>query len=73
MQMRFYLLPADQGKTTCINFDHVAYIQLGAQTIELHFIGVETPMVITKTPTTLALVAKGMDLSDSSKDLVNAL
>jgi hypothetical protein len=71
--MRFYLLPADQGKTTCINFDHVAYIQLGAQTIEVHFIGVEAPMVITKTPTTLALVAKGMDLSDSSKDMVSTL
>jgi len=71
--MRFFLLPADQGKTTCINFDHVAYIQLGAQTIEVHFIGVEAPMVITKTPTTLALVAKGMDLSDSSKDMVSTL
>jgi hypothetical protein len=71
--MRFYLLPADQGKTTCINFDHVAFIQLGAQTIEVHFIGVEAPMVITKTPTTLALVAKGMDLSDSSKDMVSTL
>ena len=71
--MRFYLLPAEQGKTTCINFDHVAYIQLGAQTIEVHFIGVEAPMVITKTPTTLALVAKGMDLSDSSKDMVSTL
>jgi hypothetical protein len=71
--MRFYLLPAEQGKTTCINFDHVAYIQLGAQTIEVHFIGVETPMVITKTPATLALVAKGMDLSDSSKDMVSTL
>ena len=71
--MRFYMLPADQGKTTCINFDHVAYVQLGAQTIELHFIGVEEPMVITKSAVTLSLVAKGMDLSDSSKDLVNAL
>jgi hypothetical protein len=71
--MRFYLLPAEQGKTTCINFDHVAYIQLGPQTIELHFIGVEAPMVVTKTPTTLSLVAKGMDLSDSSKDLVSTL
>ena len=71
--MRFYILPTEQGKTTCINFDHVAYIHLGAQTIELHFIGVETPMVITKSATTLTLVAKGMDLSDSSKDLVNAL
>ena len=71
--MRFYMLPAEQGKTTCINFEHVAYIHLGAKTIELHFIGVEAPMVITKSPTTLALVAKGMDLSDSSKDLVSTL
>lgn len=71
--MRFYLLPTDQGETTCINFDHVAYIRLRAKEIELHFIGVELPMVITKTPATLALVAKGMDLSDSSKDLVSTL
>jgi len=71
--MRFYLLPIDQGTTTCINFEHVAYIQLGPQTIELHFIGVEAPMVIKKTATTLSLVAKGMDLSDTSKDLVNTL
>ena len=71
--MRFYLLPIEQGETTCINFDHVAYIRLGAKTIELHFIGVEKPMVIAKTPTTLALVAKGMDLSDTSKDLVSTL
>jgi hypothetical protein len=71
--MRFYILPTEQGKTTCINFDHVAYIQVGAQSIELHFIGVEAPMVITKSPTTLALVAKGMDLSDASKDLVGTL
>jgi len=71
--MRFYILPAEQGKTTCINFDHVAYIHLTAQTIELHFIGVEAPMVVTKTPATLSLVAKGMDLSDNSKDLVNSL
>jgi hypothetical protein len=71
--MRFYILPTEQGETTCINFDHVAYIRLGAKTIELHFIGVEAPMVITKSPTTLALVAKGMDLSDTSKDMVNAL
>jgi hypothetical protein len=71
--MRFYMLPAEQGITTCINFDHVAYIHVGAQTIELHFIGVEAPMVVTKSPGTLSLVAKGMDLSDSSRDLVNAL
>jgi len=30
-------------------------------------------MVVTKSPTTLALVAKGMDLSDSGKDLINTL
>jgi len=71
--MRFYILPTEQGETTCINFDHVAYIRLGAKTIELHFIGVEAPMVITKSPATLSLVAKGMDLSDTSKDMVNAL
>ena len=71
--MRFYMLPTEQGKTTCINFDHVAYIHVGAQTIALHFIGVEAPMVVTKTATTLALVAKGMDLSDASKDLVSTL
>ncbi len=71
--MRFYILPTEQGKTTCINFDHVAYIEIGVQTIELHFIGVEAPMVVTKSPTTLGLVSKGMDLSDNSKDLVSAL
>lgn len=71
--MRFYILPTEQGETTCINFDHVAYIRLGAKTIELHFIGVEAPMVIAKSPATLSLVAKGMDLSDTSKDMVNAL
>ena len=71
--MRFFILPADQGETTCVNFDHVAYIRLGPKTIELHFMGVEAPMVITKSPTTLALVAKGMDLSDSSKDMVGTL
>ena len=71
--MRFYILPAEQGETICINFDHVAYIRLGAKTIDLHFMGVEAPMVITKTAATLTLVAKGMDLSDSSKDLVNTL
>ncbi len=71
--MRFYMLPAEEGKTTCINFEHVAYIHLGAKTIELHFIGVEAPMVVTKSATTLALVAKGMDLSDTSKDLVSTL
>ncbi len=71
--MRFYLLPTEQGVTTCINFEHVAFIRLAAKEIEVHFMGVEKPMVISKTPTTLALVAKGMDLSDSSKDLVGTL
>jgi hypothetical protein len=71
--MRFYMLPTEQGKTTCINFDHVTYICVCAKTIELFFAGVEIPMVVTKTPTTLSLVAKGMDLSDSSKDLVGTL
>ncbi len=71
--MRFYMLPTDVGKTTLINFDHVAYIHVEGKTIELHFIGVDAPMIIPKTPTTLTLVAKGMDLSDNSKDIVNAL
>ena len=71
--MRFYMLPTEQGETICINFDHVAYIRLDAKSIELHFIGVEKPMVLAKSPATLALVAKGMDLSDSSKDLVGTL
>jgi hypothetical protein len=71
--MRFYMLPADAGKTTLINFDHVAFISVEGKAIELHFIGVEAPMIIPKNPTTLTLVAKGMDLSDNSKDLVAAL
>ena len=72
-RMRFYMLPSDDGTTTCVNFDHVAYIHVGAKTVELFFMGVEEPMVITKTPSSLALIAKGMDLSDNSKDLINAL
>jgi hypothetical protein len=71
--MRFYMLPAEAGKTTFINFDHVAFIDISGKAIDIHFIGVEAPMSVTKTPTTLALVAKGMDLSDNSKDLVAAL
>ncbi len=71
--MRFYILPTDQGKTTCINFDHVAVVVIEGGNIELHFAGVETPMVIKKTPTTLAMIGKGMDISDSSKDMVSAL
>jgi hypothetical protein len=71
--MRFYILPTDEGKTTCINFDHVTQIRIEAKSIELYFVGIEKPMSVTKTPTTLSLVAKGMDLSENSKDLVNAL
>lgn len=71
--MRFYMLPTDEGKTTCINFDHVTTIHVCEKTIELYFVGVEAAMVIKKTATTLSLVAKGMDLSENSKDLVNSL
>jgi hypothetical protein len=71
--MRFYILPTEQGTTTCINFDHVTTILVTPQNIELHFVGVETPMIVAKTPATLSLVAKGMDLSDNSKDLVGGL
>jgi hypothetical protein len=71
--MRFYLLPKEQDQTVCVNFDHVAFISVGTKTIEIHFMGVEAPMITPKTPTTLALVAKGMDLSDNTKDIVNAL
>ncbi len=71
--MRFYILPATDGKTVCINFDHVAGVHILAQTIELHFVGREAPVVIAKTPASLAQVAKGMDLSEASKDLVNNL
>lgn len=71
--MRFYILPTEEGKTTCINFDHVAIVAITAATIELHFAGVEAPMVIKKTPTTLSMIGKGMDISDTSKDMVSNL
>ncbi len=71
--MRFYLLPKDKDVTTCVNFDQITTIRVVGSTIELYFVGVETPMVIAKTPTTLALVGKGMDLFESSKEVVNAL
>jgi len=71
--MRFYILPADQGVTTGINFDHVTYIRINPTAIELYFVGVEAPMVLAKSASTLSLVAKGMDLSDSSKDQINSL
>ncbi len=71
--MRSFLFPSDGDKTTCVNFDHVAYARVCSDSIELYFIGVESPMVLTKSAQTLTLVAKGMDLSDNSKDLVNTL
>ncbi len=71
--MRFFNLPASDGKTVCVNFDHVAAVHVLAQTLELHFVGTEAPTVIPKTPASLAQVAKGMDLSENSKDLLNTL
>ncbi len=71
--MRFYILPPDQGKTTCINFDHVTTICVGEKTIEIYFVGVEAPMVLTKSVTTLSQIAKGMDLSEASKEAINNL
>jgi len=71
--MRFYILPGEQGKTVCVNFDHVTNIRIAGPTIELYFAGVEAPMVLTKSPGTLSTIAKGMDLSDNSKDQINSL
>jgi len=71
--MRFYILPAEQGKTVCVNFDHVTNIRVVGPAIELYFVGVEAPMVLAKSPATLSTIAKGMDLSENSKDLINAL
>jgi hypothetical protein len=71
--MRFYIFPVVDGKTVCVNFDHVSDIHIGPQTIELYVAGREKPMAFPKTPSNLATVAKGMDLSDNSKDQVNAL
>ena len=68
--MRFYMQPIDQGKTTFINFDHVRIVSIEGPNIEVYFIGTEAPLVIAKNPNTLALISKGMDLSDNSKDLV---
>lgn len=69
----FYLLPADQGVTNCVNFDHVTRIQVSAKTIEIFLLGVEQPMVLPKTTANLSMVAKGMDLSDTNRDQVNNL
>lgn len=71
--MRFYVLPTDQGKTTFVNFDHVRTITVYDKVIELYFEGLEAPMVLVKTATTLSTIAKGMDLSESSKDFVSQL
>ena len=71
--MRFFILPVEQGKTVCVNFDHVSNIRVCGPTIELFFTGVEAPMVVPKTPASLSSIAKGMDLSESSKDQLNAL
>ncbi len=71
--MRFYLLPANEGKTVCVNFDHVANISISSGGIEIYFAGIETPMVIAKSPTTLAQISKGMDLSDNVKEQISQL
>ena len=71
--MRFYLLPEDQGKTTCVNFDHVTTISVSGPSIEIYFVGVEAPMVLAKTTATLSQIAKGMDLSEASKEQINNL
>jgi hypothetical protein len=61
--MRFYILPTEEGRTACVNFDHVTNILVGPKSIELYVVGIQAPMII----------AKGMDLSDNSKDQVNSL
>jgi len=71
--VRFYIFPTEDGKTACINFDHVASIVVGPQSIELYFAGQPEPMVVKKMPATLSTIAKGMDLSENSKDQINNL
>ena len=71
--MRFYVLPKEEEKTTYINFDHVASIRVVGKTIEIYFVGIETPTVIPKNVQTLNTVGKGMDLSDASKEHLNSL
>jgi len=71
--MRFYILPVEDGKTACVNFDHVANIIVGPKSIEMYVVGRETPMVIPKSPVTLSTIAKGMDLSENSKEQINSL
>jgi len=71
--MRFYVLPKTEEKTTYINFDHVASVSVVGATIEVRFVGLEAPLVIPKNATTLSAMGKGMDLSDSSKELLSNL
>jgi len=71
--MRFYVLPKEEEKTTYINFDHVASVSVVGATIEVRFVGLETPLVIPKNVTTLNAMGKGMDLSDSSKEFLSNL
>ena len=71
--MRFYTLPTEEGKTACVNFDHVTNILVGPKSIELYVAGLERPMIVPKSPTTLAIIAKGMDLSESAKDQIHGL
>jgi len=71
--MRFYILPPEPGKLTCVNFDHVTTIVVNGPNIELYFVGVEAPMVIPKSTATLSQIAKGMDLSEASKEQINSL
>jgi hypothetical protein len=71
--MRFYTLPTEEGKTACVNFDHVTNILVGPKSIELYVVGIQAPMIIPKSPATLSVIAKGMDLSDNSRDQINSL
>ena len=71
--MRFYIFPKDGDKTTYVNFDHVASVRVAGANIEIHFVGQEAPLVITKNATTLSAMGKGMDLSDSSKEFLSNL
>jgi len=69
--MRFYVLPKAEDKTTYLNFDHVARVSVTATTIEVYFVGLETPVTVPKNATTLSAMGKGMDLSDSSKEALS--
>ncbi len=71
--MRFYILPTEQDKTNCINFDHVASIIVTKTSIEVYFVGLETPTILPKNVATLNQIGKGMDLSDSTKEQINKL